>query len=62
MAIDGISGLKETSKLRICGVKRSLDEDLRVIQDGDNFLNKRRRVTDALKNTFKGFEHTVQDI
>ena len=62
MAIDGISGLKETSNLRIRGVKRSLEDDLRFIQDGDNFLNKRRRVTDTLQNTFEGFEDKVQDI
>ena len=62
MVIDGISGLKETSNLRIRGVKRSLEDDLRFIQDGDNFLNKRRRVTDTLQNTFEGFEDKVQDI
>ncbi|XP_073244290.1 uncharacterized protein [Porites lutea] len=60
--IDGISGLKETSNLRIRGVKRSLEDDLRFIQDGDNFLNKRIRVTDTLQNTFEGFEDKVQDI
>ena len=60
--MDGISGLKETSNLRIRGVKRSLEDDLRFIQDGDNFLNKRRRVTDTLQNTFEGFEDKVQDI
>ena len=62
MEIDGISGLRETSNLRIRGVKRSLEDDLRFIQDGDNFLNKRIRVTDTLQNTFEGFEDKVQDI
>lgn len=62
VAIDGISDLKESVDVRIRGVKRSLEDDLTFVQDGDNFLNKRMRTTDRLQNSFEGFQHKVHDI
>jgi len=62
VAIDGISDLKQTADIRIRGVKRSLEDDLKFVQDGDNFLNKRRKITDRLQNTFEGYEDKVHDI
>ena len=62
VAIDGISNLKETADLRIRGAKRSLEDDLKFVQDGDNFLNKKRKITDRLQNSFEAFEDKVHDI
>ena len=62
MAIAGISDLKETAEIRVRGVKRSLEDDIRFIQDGENFLNKRRRITDRLQSSFEAFEEKIHDI
>lgn len=62
VAIDGISDLKESVDVKIRGVKRSLEDDLTFVQDGENFLNKRMRTTDRLQNSFEGFQHKVHDI
>ena len=43
-------------------MKRSLEDDIRFVQDGDNFLNKRRRVTDRLQNSFEALEEKAHDI
>ena len=62
VAVDGLSDLKETAEVRIRGVKRSLEDDIKFVQDGDNFLNKRRRITDRLQNSFEAFEMKAHDI
>lgn len=62
MAIDAVKDLKETTDVRIRGVKRSLDDDLKFVQDGDNILNKRRKITDRLQNSLEGFEEKVHNI
>ena len=62
MAIDAVKDLKDTSDIRIRGVKRSLDDDLKFVRDGDNILNKRRKITDRLQNSFEGFEEKVHNI
>lgn len=59
---DGLSDLKETVEVRIRGVKRSLEDDIKFVQGGDNFLNKRRRITDHLQNSFEAFEMKAHDI
>lgn len=62
VAIDAVKDLKETTDVRIQGVKRSLDDDLKFVQDGDNILNKRRKITDRLQNSFEAFEEKVHNI
>lgn len=62
VAISGISDLKETAEIRVRSVKRSLEDDIRFIQDGDNFLHKRRRTTDRLQSSFEAYEDKVHDI
>ena len=62
VAVDGLSDLKETAEVRIHGVKRSLEDDIKFVQDGDNFLNKRRKITDRLQNSFEAFEMKAHDI
>jgi len=62
VVVDGLSDLKETAEVRIRGVKRSLEDDIKFVQDGDNFLNKRRRITDRLQNSFEAFEMKAHDI
>lgn len=62
MAVDGLSDLKETAELRIRGLKRSLEDDIKFVQDGDNFLNKRRKITDRLQTWFEAFEMKAHDI
>lgn len=62
VAVDGLSDLKETADLRIRGLKRALEDDIKFVQDGDNFLNKRRRITDRLQNSFEAFEMAAHDI
>ena len=62
VAVDGLSDLKEAAEVRIHGVKRSLEDDIKFVQDGDNFLNKRRKITDRLQNSFEAFEMKAHDI
>ncbi|KAL9989316.1 hypothetical protein ACROYT_G003853 [Oculina patagonica] len=62
VAVDGISDVKTTAEVRIRGVKRSLEDDIKNVQGGDNFLNKRRRITDRLQNSFEAFEERAHDI
>jgi len=62
VVVDGLSDLKETAEVRIRGVKRSLEDDIKFIQEGDNFLNKRRRITDRLQTSFEAFEMKAHDI
>lgn len=62
MAVDGISDVKTTAEVRIRGVKRSLEDDIKFVQDGDNFLNKQRRITDRLQTSFESFEDIAHDI
>ena len=62
VAVDGISDVKTTAEVRVQGVKRSLEDDIKFVQDGDNFLNKRRRITDRLQNSFEAFQEKAHDI
>ena len=54
VVVDGLSDLKETAEVRIRGVKRSLEDDIKFVQEGDNFLNKKTKDNRPSSKFFRG--------
>lgn len=54
VVVDGLSDLKETAEVRIRGVKRSLEDDIKFVQEGDIFLNKKTKDNRPSSKFFRG--------